>query len=137
MGISQQAYGKRERGGADGFSPDDLAEFAVRTAIDARWLLGQIEGPIEDADLRRNPENMVSAFELFRREAARLEEAKKDASGDPLAHRVMIDQVLRGLVEKIARLDRRTMQELDVKFSFVEGLLGDRAAGEKENRAIG
>jgi transcriptional regulator with XRE-family HTH domain len=86
MNISQQAYGKRERGGADGFSPDDLARFAQETKIDARWLLGQIGGPIEEADLRHNPENMISASELFKREARRLEEAKKNTTDDPKGH---------------------------------------------------
>lgn len=56
LGISQQSYSKKEReraeGGNDGFSPDDFVRILEATEIDARWLFGQLQGPIEGADLR-------------------------------------------------------------------------------------
>lgn len=52
LGVSKQAYGKKERGESDGFSPDDFEKLLEKMEIDARWLFGQIQGPIEASDFR-------------------------------------------------------------------------------------
>lgn len=52
LGVTKQAYGKKERGEADGFSAGDFEAILEKTDIDARWLFGQMKGAIEGADLR-------------------------------------------------------------------------------------
>lgn len=134
--ISQAAYSKRENGNADGFSPDDFELFIHKTRIDARWLFGQIDGPIASADLDLQGAP-VSAFELMRRESERLERAKAANAEDPLAHRVAIDAMLRQIVEKFARLDRPTMQRVNKKVDAILELFDIEPEESKESRAIG
>ena len=102
LGISQQSYSKKEKekdeGGNDGFSPDDFVAILKVTEIDARWLFGQTQGPIEGADLR---------IDGSKNDAAEVHEivseyrAWKDSLSrrDVLAQRLQSDEELRECVE--------------------------------------
>jgi transcriptional regulator with XRE-family HTH domain len=98
LGISQQAYGKKERGESDGFSPGDFEKILKDTQIDARWLFGQLEVPIEQADFSMtSPQGdaaevhqIVAEFKTWK------ESISKD---DKLLDRIQSDPELRQCVE--------------------------------------
>jgi transcriptional regulator with XRE-family HTH domain len=100
LGVSQQAYGKKERAEADGFSPDDFEAILLKVEIDARWLFGQMPGPIETADLRisggkndaAEVHEIVTEYRTWKDSLS-----KKDA----LAQRLQSDEELRDCVEML------------------------------------
>lgn len=100
VGISKQAWGKKERGEIDGFSPEDFQIILEKTDIDARWLFGQMGNtPIEQADLRiksDTSEDQTAIAEMIR-EYKQLKEQYKDR--DSLTERVQSDFELRECVE--------------------------------------
>lgn len=99
MGISKQAYGKKERGESDGFSLKDFETVLSETEIDARWLFGQRAGPIEDADLRLNKNDADEAHGVA--EMLREYRTIKDStdSQDSVIKRIRQDDELRSLIE--------------------------------------
>jgi len=125
--MSDRAWGKVERGETKSLSFDNFQLFLEKTQIDARWLFGQMEGPIEEADLRlRGPEKtltqqMIEEIQELRKRTRPLKEL------DPLAERVVTDEALRRLVELLIR--RRSYFER-IR-GYLEGIEeGSREAGE-------
>lgn len=124
FGIKKQSWGAKERGEIAGFSLADIQLFLEKTQIDARWLFGQIDVPIEEADLRlRGPEKtltqqMIEEIQELRKRTRPLKEL------DPLAERVVTDTALRHLVELLVR--RRG------SFERIEGYLEGLEEGSRE-----
>jgi transcriptional regulator with XRE-family HTH domain len=128
FGISPAAWGKRERGESKGFPLDELQTFLEKTQIDARWLFGQIEGPIEEADLRlRGPEK--SLIQQLAEEVKELRKRTRPLKElDPLADRIVNDVVLKRIVEKMIR-KRASLHQVE---GYIDGLEAGLADGKKE-----
>lgn len=104
FGISKQAYGKKERGEADGFSPEDFAVFVEKTEIDARWLFGQLgDIPFSGGDLRisKPRDSDVDTIAKMAEEYRRIEEQR--SKRDWVAEKVTTDPELRSAVELLVR----------------------------------
>lgn len=127
--MSKQAWGRKERGEIKGFSPDDFGLYLKKTEIDARWLFGQMSGPIEDADLRSHRtdvkyDDLVLEVRQMRQQIG---ETSKD---DLVAHRVAVNQTLREHVQMIQFLDASVLNRIT---AMVYGYLqGQRDASERE-----
>lgn len=116
-GITAQSWGAKEKGEAAGFSPDDLSLFLQKTNIDARWLFGQIDCPIEEADLLINKpttltQELLTELHEFRKRNKPLKEM------DPLAERVVIDESIRTVVKKLVQ----NRKIIDRVIGFIEGV---------------
>ena len=124
--LSASSYGRKERGKEGGLGPGQIQLFLDNTQIDARWLFGQLDGPIEEADLRlRGPEKsltqqMIEEIKELRKHTRPLKEL------DPLAERVISDLELRRLVEKMIRKRAH--------FKRIEGYLDGLEEGVAETR---
>lgn len=137
FGLSPSSYGRKERGREGGLGPEELRLFLEKTQIDARWLLGQLDGPIEHADLRLHApekaltERLLEEIQELRKRTRPLKEL------DPLAERVVSDLELRRLVEKLLRR-RAHFKRIE---GYLEGLeeglseSQERAEPKKENAA--
>lgn len=112
FGITKQAWGKKERGESDGFSPKDFETILKKTDIDARWLFGQVpEGtPIQEADLR-NKKNEYSYSDLVA-EVREIKQTYQPAEKDPLLSKVRISAPLRETIEQIQHLDASKLGEI-------------------------
>lgn len=100
LGISKQAWGKKERGEINGFSPEDFKIILENTAIDARWLFGQLgDTPIEQADLRISKTTSVdqNTISEMLEEYKHLKEGYKDR--DSMTERLQQDHELRKCVD--------------------------------------
>lgn len=132
FGIKKQSWGAKERGEIGGFSLADIQLFLEKTQIDARWLFGQMEGPIEEADLRlRGPEKtltqqMIEEIQELRKRTRPLKEL------DPLAERVVTDTELRRLLEVLIRKRAHFPRILGYLDGLDEG--GREAAGDPETK---
>jgi transcriptional regulator with XRE-family HTH domain len=126
--IGQSSYSQKERGIEGGLSPQQIEKILDETQIDARWLFGQIDVPIEEADLRlRGPEKtltqqMIEEIQELRKRTRPLKEL------DPLAERVVTDTALRRLVELLIR--RRG------SFERIEGYLEGLEEGSRETAEV-
>ena len=124
LDISQNSYSKKERGLEGGLKPQYIQTLLEKTQIDARWLFGQIDAPIEEADLRlRGPEKtltqqMIEEIQELRKRTRPLKEL------DPLAERVVNDTALRRIVELLIR--RRS------SFERIQGYLEGLEEGSRE-----
>ncbi len=125
--LSTSSYGRKERGKEGGLGPEQIQLFLERTQIDSRWLFGQIDVPIEEADLRlRGPERsltqqMIDEIQELRKRTRPLKEL------DPLAERVVNDTSLRRIVELLIRR-RSSFERIQ---GYLEGLEeGSRETGE-------
>ena len=49
--IGQSSYSQKERGIEGDLSPQQLEKILHEIQIDTRWLFGQVDTPIEEADL--------------------------------------------------------------------------------------
>jgi transcriptional regulator with XRE-family HTH domain len=123
LGISKQAYGKKERGESDGFSVGDFVKILEETKIDARWLFGQIKGPVAGADLTISNGDAVSDI----REVVSEYRVWKDSLSkkDSLSQRIMSDPELLECVELL--LANRSM------VSRVTGYVEGHVDEKKEN----
>ena len=128
FGIKKQSWGAKERGEIGGFSLADIQLFLEKTQIDSRWLFGQIDVPIEEADLKlRGPERsltqqMIDEIQELRKRTRPLKEL------DPLAERVVNDTSLRRIVELLIRR-RSSFERIQ---GYLEGLEeGSRETGEE------
>lgn len=123
VGVTKQAWGRKERGEIDGFSPEDFAKILDATAIDARWLFGQMGNePIESADLRvphRPDDQAIQVAELLAEYRATKEQYSRR---DSLAERLQQDVELREFVELMVE-NRGLVGEVR---GFVRGLLHER-----------
>lgn len=129
LGITKQAWGRKERGEIAGFSIEDLATVLQKTDIDARYLCGQIDR-IEDADLTNplKPEMDLSAELLH--EIRELRKLKAPTSSeDKILHRVRVSERLYDFVKKVAYLDPPVLQRLD---DMVSGFLWAKESTEDE-----
>lgn len=111
LSMTKQAWGRKERGEIDGFSPDDFEKFLKITEIDARWLFGQMgDAPIEEADLRvKHPQENYADLV---REVSELKELYKPREEDPLVEKVRINERLREIVDQIKNLEGNTLSEI-------------------------
>ena len=132
--VTKQAWGRKERGEIRGFSPDDFELYLKKTEIDARWLFGQMDGPIEDADLRVREreihyDDLVSEVREMRQQ---LGDVAKD---DPVAHRVAINQTLREHVQMIQFLDASVLERINtLVYGYLQGRKDNPAErGPEEN----
>ena len=112
LGVSKQAWGKKERGEVDGFSPEDFKVILENTQIDARWLFGQLPDgtPIQEADLKIRKEEY--SYSKFVAEVRELAEEYKPAEKDPLFSRIRSNTALREIVEQIQYLDAIKLSEI-------------------------
>jgi hypothetical protein len=129
LNMSDRAWGKIERGETPSLTFDNLQLFIEKTQIDTRWLFGQMDTAIEEADLRlRGPERtltqqMIEEIQELRKRTRPLREL------DPLAERVVNDNALRRIVELLIRR-RSSFERIQ---GYLEGLEeGSREAGEDE-----
>jgi len=130
VGISDRAWGKIERGETKSLSFSDIEKLLLNTQIDARWLFGQIQGPIEEADLRlRGPEKaltqqLLEEVQELRKRTRPLKELH------PLAEKVLTDLELRRLVEKLVAR-RQYFGRIE---GYIDGLVEEEKGGEKQAR---
>jgi transcriptional regulator with XRE-family HTH domain len=115
-GITAQSWGAKEKGETAGFSPADLALFVQKTEIDARWLFGQIDCRIEEADFRlhRPEQSLMREMTDEVRALRKLTKPLKDI--DPIAEKVMVDAQLRQICEVLVKnrdFIQRTIGYLD------------------------
>jgi len=136
--MSDRAWGKVERRETRSLNFENLQLFLEKTPIDSRWLFGQIDVSIEEADLRlRGPEKsltqqMIEEIKELRKHTRPLKEL------DPLADRVVIgDLELRRLVEKVIRKRAHFKRIEGYLDGLEEGLAETRESEEakKEDRA--
>ena len=120
LGISHQAYGKKERGLADGFSPEDFVKLLQATRIDARWLFGQMDGPIEKADLKTAPTGREDAADVHALLAA-WKGSLSEVEG--LAQRLQADPELRECVELLIENRGMVRRAMD----YVQGRKDERS----------
>lgn len=134
--MTKQAWGRKERGEIRGFSPDDFELYLNKTEIDARWLFGQMDGPIEDADLRRR-EREIHYDDLVTEVREMRQQIGNVAKDDPVAHRVAINQTLREHVQMIQFLDASVLEKINtLVFGYLQGRKdgdSERASGERKH----
>jgi transcriptional regulator with XRE-family HTH domain len=129
LGIKQQTYSKREKPRARAFSPDDLAKIVQRLGIDARWIFGQIDGPVEAADLKvAGAGEIVELREVLAEHHAWKESLSKD---DRLAQRIHSDPELEECIEVLIA-NRGLISRV---MGYLDGRLEERKAGA-ESTAI-
>lgn len=110
--------------------------------IDARYFFDQIESP-EEADLTKRKDESLSSLEALRKEIA---DSRRDvlelkqqvnpvSKIDPVAERVMIDQVLHDLVSMIQYWDANAKRRLiDIAYGMVQGrALSEELEQKKRN----
>ena len=119
--IAPPSWGRKEAGKIAGFSPQDFKRFLDKVEIDARWIFGQVDGPIEEYDLRARSVSYVSNEEIF----VLMEELKllktKDTGEDALARRVQVDASLRNLVQKLIHIPRHLYGKIE---GYLDGITG-------------
>jgi transcriptional regulator with XRE-family HTH domain len=126
--MGQSLYGRKEKGAAGGLKIDELEKLSSELEIDAGWLFGQMDVPIEEADLRlRGPEKNLTQQPLeeiqeLRKRTRPLKEL------DPLAQRVITDAALRRLVELLIRR-RSSFPRIQ---GYLEGLEEGRAEAAQD-----
>jgi transcriptional regulator with XRE-family HTH domain len=139
LNIGQSLYGKKEKGTAGGLDSRQLQMLLGKMEIDARSLVGQLDGPIEQADLRLYPpekaltERLLEEIQELRKRTRPLKEL------DPLAERVVSDLELRRLVEKLVRR-RAHFKRIEGYLEGLEERLSESHEGpepKKENAAGG
>ncbi len=129
--MTKQAWGRKERGEIKGFSPDDFVIFLEKTQVDARWLFGQMEGPIQDADLRTRRDEPKYG-ELVQQIKELRDQVGATSKDDPVAHRVAINQSLREHVQMIQFLDAGMINKINIMvYGYLQGNK-DRAAVDAE-----
>lgn len=122
LGITKQAYGRKERGEIGGFTLSDIELVLSKVEIDARWLFGQISGEIETADLRTASReyqynDLVNEVRELRQNFGT---APRD--DDPVAQRVRVNAPLREHVEMIQFLDAGILEKINVLvFGWLQG----------------
>lgn len=128
LGIDQSLYAKKEKGIAGGLTVNQLLAILNHTEMDSRWVFGQIQSNIEEADLRlRGPEKA-----LTRQLLEEVQELRKHTRPlkdlDPLAEKIITDLELRRLVEKLL-LRRQYFGRIE---GYVDGLADEEKGGEKQ-----
>lgn len=130
LGIDQSLYAKKEKGLAGGLTIDRLSRIVRHVDIDVRWLFGQMQGDIQQADLRlREPDKsltqqLVEEVQELRKRTRPLKDM------DPLAEKILTDVELRRLVEKLL-VRRQYFGRIE---GYVDGLVDEEKGGEKQAR---
>jgi len=111
LGVSKQAWGRKERGEIDGFGPADFELLLRETEIDARWLFGQMEdAPIEKADLRTAAPQ--SNYTDLVNQISELKRMYTPTDDDPLVEKVRVSAPLREIVDQIKNLEGGKLAEI-------------------------
>ena len=134
VGITRQAWRRKEKGEVAGFSPEDFERILSATKIDARWLFGQMDGPIENADLEKQHEQLQKYHDVDELVSTVREMATqygKSADVEPVAHRVSVNQTLRDHVQMIQFLDSSMLEKIN---TLVYGYLQGKRESENAKR---
>jgi transcriptional regulator with XRE-family HTH domain len=128
FGLSTSSYSAKERGVEGGFGPQEINLFLDKTQIDARWLFGQIDCSIQEADLAlHQPKDQYSnLIDKISDLEAKVIPAK---DRDKLAHLVTINAPLRDIVDILKDLEGGRLK--DVKNCIWGFLYGATPRDEK------
>ena len=111
--IAPASWGRKESGKIAGFSPKDFTIFLKKVEIDARWIFGQVEGPIEDYDLRDRPVQYVSREDIFLLTEELKELRTRNRSEDSLVNSIQLDLQLRKLVHKLMNIPENLYEKIE------------------------
>ena len=130
LGVQPSAYTKREIGATKSIAADEIVILSEKLQIDARWLLGMVDGSIHEYDLRLQAMYGIKPadFSLVMEEL-RAYRTMQETEPDDLGKRVTIDTALRDLVQKLIRLPRSLFPRIA---AYIDGLADAHDSDQRE-----